>query len=158
MIKIYNSRKAQEIRETRAATTIQRYIKGWYHRRQFLAMKKSILGIQRYGRGYLVRKRYAEVLNNFKAIQIQRFCRGYLARKRYKAKIRNITIVQACVRRRLAKRRLKELRTEARSISHLQTKYKGLENKIIELQQKFDVKKDENEKLKIENSAIPKMR
>lgn len=121
-------------------------------------IQKSILGIQRYGRGYLVRKRFANVLDNFKAIQIQRFCRGYLARKRFQEKIRKITLAQACVRRRLAKKRLKELRAEARSISHLQTKYKGLENKIIELQQKFDVKNKENEKLKIENSVIPKLR
>lgn len=105
-----------------------------------------------------MRKRFANVLDNYKAIQIQRFCRGFLARRAYNEKIRKITLAQACVRRRLAKKRFRELKAEARSITHLQTKYKGLENKIIELQQKFDVKNKENEKLKIENSVIPKLR
>lgn len=152
------TRRAQEVRENRAATTIQRHFKGWFHRRRFRMIRASIVGIQRYGRGFLVRKRFANVLDNYKAIQIQRFCRGFLARRAYNEKIRKITLAQACVRRRLAKKRFRELKAEARSITHLQTKYKGLENKIIELQQKFDVKNKENEKLKIENSVIPKLR
>lgn len=133
-------------------------MKGWYYRTKFVNVKKSILAIQRYGRGYLSRKHFAVQMDNYKAIQIQRFCRGYLARKRYNAMIKHIIIAQSCVRRFLAKREYKRLRVEARSISHLQTKYKGLENKIIELQQKYDFCHKENGSLKSQVAVIPELR
>lgn len=97
-------------------------------------------------------------MDNYKAIQIQRYCRGYLARKHYKEKLKKIVIVQSCIRRFLAKKEMKKLKAEARSITHLQTKYKGLENKIIELQQKFDVINKENTSLKTQMIVIPDLR
>lgn len=160
MINFFSSsfRKANNLRQNRAAVTIQRYMKGWFYRSKFVATKRSVLAIQRYGRGYLVRKRFTERMDNYKAIQIQRFCRGYLARKRYAVMIRHIIIAQSCVRRFLAKRQFKRLRAEARSISHLQTKYKGLENKIIELQQRNDFMNKENNLLKTQVAVIPELR
>lgn len=97
-------------------------------------------------------------MDNHRATEVQRFCRGYLARKRYNEKIKKIVKVQACVRRFLAKRSFKKLKAEARSISHLQTKYKGLENKIIELQQKCDVTNKENSALKTQIAIIPDLK
>ena len=44
------------------------------------------------------------------------------------------------MRRKAAKRELKRLKVEARSIDHVKKVAKGLENKIIELQQKLDEK------------------
>lgn len=81
-----------------------------------------------------------------------------MARKRYKKKIQSIVIVQSLVRRFLAKRRFRKLKAEARTITHLQTKYKGLENKIIELQQKVDVTNKENTTLKSKILVIPELR
>jgi myosin-5 len=133
-------------------------MRGWYYRTKYNRLKQSILAIQRYGRGYLARKEFKDKMDNYKATQIQRFCRGYLARKRYNAMIKNIVIAQSCVRRFLAKREFRKLRTEARSISHLQTKYKGLENKIIELQQKYDFTNKENISLKSQAAVIPDLR
>lgn len=49
-----------------------------------------------------------------------------------------IVICQAAIRRFLARRQYKRLRIEARSIEHVKTLNKGLENKIISLQQKID--------------------
>lgn len=146
------------MRQNRAAVQIQRYMKGWFCRSKFINVKRSILAIQRYGRGHLVRRRFTERMDNYKATQIQRFCRGYLARKRYNVMIKHIIIAQSCVRRFLAKRQFKRLRAEARSISHLQTKYKGLENKIIELQQKNDFVNKENNLLKSQVAVIPELR
>lgn len=81
-----------------------------------------------------------------------------MARKRYKQKINKIIIVQCCIRKFLAKRQFKKLKAEARSISHLQTKYKGLENKIIELQQKYDFLNKENFGLKSQVAVIPDLK
>lgn len=133
-------------------------MKGWYQRQKFVSARRSIVAIQRFGRGYLARQKFGDVLRNYKATEIQRYCRGYLARKKYNRKIRSIVLVQSCVRRFLAKRQFKKLKAEARSISHLQTKYKGLENKIIELQQKFDVTNKENSALKVQIAVIPDLR
>ncbi|CRL02752.1 CLUMA_CG015744, isoform B [Clunio marinus] len=155
---MFARRKAKEMRENRAAIQIQRFMKGWYRRRLYLKAKRSVVAIQRYGRGYLARKRFTNVLQHHKATEIQRYCRGYLARKSYNRKIRNIVIVQSCVRRFLAKKKLKKLKEEARSITHLQTKYKGLENKIIQLQQKFDATNKENIALKSQIAVIPELR
>lgn len=151
-------RKAKILRENRAAVQIQRFMKGWYHRSRYLSAKRSIEAIQRYGRGFIARQRFANALANHKATEIQRYCRGFLARKRYKERVKRIIQVQACVRRFLAKRRFKKLKAEARTITHLQTKYKGLENKIIELQQKCDVNNKENQALKVQTAVIPELR
>lgn len=133
-------------------------MKGWYQRSRYISARQSILAIQRYGRGFIARQKFADTMRNHKAIEIQRYCRGYLARKRYNEKIKQIVIVQSCIRRFLAKRHFKRLKAEARSITHLQTKYKGLENKIIELQQKFDVTNKENISLKSQVNTIPELR
>jgi myosin-5 len=133
-------------------------MKGWYCHTKYVNAKKSVLAIQRYGRGFLARKSFAKKMDVHKATEIQRYIRGYLARKRYREKIRHIIIAQSCIRRYLAKKELKKLKAEARSISHLQTKYHGLENKIIELQQKYDTLNKENVSLKSQASIIPDLR
>jgi myosin V len=133
-------------------------MKGWYYRSKFVNAKKSILAIQRYGRGFLARKRFESSMDNYKATVIQKYCRGYLARKRYQEKIRHVVVIQSAIRKFLAKKEFKRLKAEARSISHLQTKYKGLENKIIELQQKFDNTNKENTALKVQVAVIPDLR
>jgi len=133
-------------------------MKGWLYRSRYLSAKKSVLALQRYGRGYLARKRYAVALDNHKATEVQRFVRGYLARRQYKAKIKNIVIVQSCVRRFLARKQFKRLKAEYRTISHLQNRYMGLENKIIELQQKYDGINKENSSLKTQLVVIPELR
>jgi myosin-5 len=58
----------------------------------------------------MARKRFHETLDNYKATEIQRFCRGYLARKAYREKLKNIVIVQASVRKFLAKRLYKKMK------------------------------------------------
>lgn len=90
--------------------------------------------------------------------QIQRFCRGYLARFAYKSKLRKIIICQSAVRRFLAKRLYKKMKAEARTISHMQKMYKGLENKIISMQQRIDELNKENVQLKTKNNEIPELK
>nr|CAI5827729.1 unnamed protein product [Callosobruchus analis] len=141
-------RLAQSIREQRAAVTIQRYIRGFLQRRKYHSIHRCIVGIQKYARGYLARLRFLHLKYNAKAIVIQKYIRGYLARKRYRQKLRQIIICQAAVRRFLARRLYKRLRVEARSIEHVKKLNKGLENKIISLQQKLDEMNKVNVELK----------
>ncbi|XP_034177931.2 dilute class unconventional myosin isoform X2 [Osmia lignaria lignaria] len=140
--------KAQAVREERAAIKIQARVKGWLKRRRFLRIKRTILGIQTYGRGKMARQRYQLMKDNAAATVIQRFARGYLVRMACKKKLQNIVIVQACVRRYLAKKVFKRLKAEARSVEHVKSLNKGLEKKIITLQQKITELIKENQILK----------
>ncbi|XP_030764817.1 unconventional myosin-Va isoform X2 [Sitophilus oryzae] len=131
-------RKAEAIRRERAAITIQRYVRGWITRLIYRKKRDCILGIQCYARGFLARRRFSIIKDNAKAIVLQRYIRGYLARKRYAVRERKIIVCQAAIRRFLARKQYKRLRIEARSIEHVKSLNKGLENKIISLQQKID--------------------
>ncbi|XP_026669743.1 unconventional myosin-Va isoform X2 [Ceratina calcarata] len=140
--------KAQAVRETRAAIKIQACVRGWLQRRRYLQIKRTILGIQTYGRGKLARERYRLMKDNAAAIVIQRFARGYLVRMACKKKLRDIIIVQSSVRKYLAKKEFKRLKAEARSVEHVKSLNKGLEKKIITLQQKITELTKENQVLK----------
>lgn len=130
--------KAQSIRRERAIVVVQRYVRGWLCRVKYLRVLRSVILIQTRGRGLLARRAFSVQLNNYKATVIQRFCRGYLARKAFNESKRKIILCQSTIRRFLARRQFKRLKAEARTITHMQKMYKGLENKIISLQQKID--------------------
>ncbi|XP_023292615.2 unconventional myosin-Va isoform X1 [Lucilia cuprina] len=146
--------RAQEIREQRAAIVISKYARGYLCRRRYLRLRRSVCGIQQYARGMLARKRFQEALDHYRATQIQRFLRGYLARREYHKRRRQIIICQSAVRRFMARRQFKLLKAEAKTISHMENLYKGLENKIISMQQRIDELNRENGHLKHKNSEI----
>lgn len=69
-----------------------------------------------------------------------------MARRRYQKQRRQIILCQATVRRHFARKQYKKLKIEARSIEHVKKLNKGLENKIISLQQKIeDLNKVQND-------------
>ncbi|KAI5635095.1 DIL domain-containing protein [Phthorimaea operculella] len=130
-------RKAQEIRRNRAAIKIQRNVRGWLARVKYQRLRKLAIGLQAHARGYLARRLFKNKKLLKATITIQRYIRGYLARKRAAKMKRQIIVAQAAVRRFLARRQYKRLRIEARSLDHVKTLNKGLENKIISLQQRL---------------------
>ncbi|EZA57445.1 Myosin-Vb [Ooceraea biroi] len=147
--------KAEAIRRERAAVKIQARVKGWLQRRWYLQVKRTILGLQTYGRGNMARIRYRMMKDNAAAIVIQRFARGCLVRMACKKRLRNIVIVQSCIRKRQAKKVFRRLKTEARSVEHVKSLNKGLEMKIITLQQKIDELVKENHLLKnVQNEMV----
>lgn len=73
----------------------------------------------------------------FKAIIIQSWARAWLMRKKYLRTVQSVIKCQCFVRQHLAKKRFKELKREARSMEHMKKLNKGLENKIISMQQKI---------------------
>ncbi|XP_055687296.1 unconventional myosin-Va isoform X2 [Lutzomyia longipalpis] len=150
--------KAEGIRRERAAIKIQRYARGWMCRRKFLRLRRIALGLQTYSRGWLARQRFRIQLDNFKATEIQRICRGYLARKRFAIKRRGIVLCQAAIRAFLARRLYRRMKAEARTVAHIQMRYKGLENKIISMQQRMDEINKENVGLKAKVAEIPELK
>ncbi|XP_029160851.1 unconventional myosin-Va isoform X2 [Nylanderia fulva] len=141
-------RKAEAIRRERAVIKLQAHLKGWLQRRWYLEVKRTILALQTYGRGYMARVKYRIMKDNAAATVIQRFARGYLVRMACKKKLRDIIIVQSCFRKRQARKIFRQLKAEARSVEHVKSLNKGLEMKIITLQQKIDEFAKENQFLK----------
>ncbi|GAB0095574.1 unconventional myosin-Va [Sergentomyia squamirostris] len=150
--------KAQSIRRERAAVILQRYIRGWVKRKQYLRLRRIVLSLETYGRGWLARQRFRVALDNFKATEIQRLCRGYLARKAFAARRQRVVLCQAAIRAFLARKLYKRMKAEARTVAHIQMRYKGLENKIISMQQRMDEINKENAMLKNKVAEIPELR
>src|ERR1700753_2792645 len=107
-------------------------------RRRFLNQKKMVTGLQAAARGYLARKRFSALRQQKAALVIQRYYRGYRARKYCKLEMKKIITCQGAIRRFLARRQLKSMKIEARSLNHVKQLNKGLENKIISLQQRIE--------------------
>ena len=125
-------------RETRAAVIIQSKWRSYISRRNFLSIRENLIKLQAICRGYLARQNRLLMVQNKKAIIIQAHVRGWLARLRYKKIIRGIVLLQANVRRKRARKIFKTLKIEARSVEHQKQLNKGLENKIISLQQHIE--------------------
>lgn len=73
-----------------------------------------------------------------KAVIIQKWVRGWLERRRYTRALKAAVVLQCCVRCWRAKKELRSLKTEARSVEHLQKLNVGMEKKIIQLQHKIN--------------------
>lgn len=151
-------RKAQFLRETRAAIIIQRKVRIFNFRRRMALYNRAALSLQTYGRGYLARRRYLAQLHHNKAIIIQKMVRGFLARRRFQRAKKGIVLLQSCWRRWRARRLYRALRAEARSIEHVRNLNKGLENKIISMQQKIEEMNKELIPLRNKQSEYPEMR
>ncbi|KAG7253119.1 hypothetical protein CRUP_014171, partial [Coryphaenoides rupestris] len=72
-------------------------------------------------------------------VRVQKTLRCWLARKKhYRRALAGVVLLQSCVRRLGARRELKRLRVEARSVEHYKKLHGGMENKIIQLQRRLD--------------------
>ncbi|XP_078666635.1 unconventional myosin-Va-like isoform X5 [Branchiostoma floridae x Branchiostoma belcheri] len=135
------------MRETKAATTIQKRFRGYLARSRYLKMRWTILRIQAWARGKFARIRFLQLRYEVKARLIQRAWRGYVARKRYWHEMQSIILIQSCWRRWLAKKELKKLKIQAKSVDHYKKLNKGMENKIIDLQRKLNEQNKESKEL-----------
>lgn len=79
-----------------------------------------------------------QFLLHHKAMIIQKRVRGWLQRKKFLRARAAAIVIQCAFRRAQARRRLKQLKIEARSAQHLKKLNTGMENKIVQLQRKMD--------------------
>jgi len=141
-------RRVTGIRRNNAAVKMQAVVRGWLQLRRYQKMKKLAIGLQAQIRAWRARREFGEMKREKAAIMIQTRVRGWLQRRRYQKALRRIIVSQAAVRRHFAKKELKKLKIEAKSVSHQKELNKGLENKIISLQQRLTEAKEENKALK----------
>uniref|UniRef100_A0A8B9TCK9 Myosin VC n=1 Tax=Anas platyrhynchos TaxID=8839 RepID=A0A8B9TCK9_ANAPL len=129
------------LRIKQAAVTIQQYFRGQRTVRQAItarALKQTwaAIVIQKYCRGYLVRKLCQ--LIHVAAVTIQAFTRGFLARKKYRKMLEEhkAVILQKYARAWLARRRFQNIR---RFVSNIQLSYR-----VQRLQKKIEEQSREN--------------
>eukprot|EP00062_Callorhinchus_milii_P000421 gi/632934415/ref/XP_007882952.1/ PREDICTED: unconventional myosin-VIIb isoform X1 [Callorhinchus milii] len=78
---------------TTKALIIQKALRGFKDRKNFLRQRRSALQIQSYWRGYQSRKKCVEMSLGFE--RLQAFCRGRMVAKRYKMAQNHIILLQA---------------------------------------------------------------
>ncbi|CAB1428521.1 unnamed protein product [Pleuronectes platessa] len=135
---------AKFMRRTQAATTIQKYQRMCMERKRYRQKQAAALAMQTILRGYIARLKYQALVREYKVVIIQKIVRGWLARCWYKRCLYSIVYLQCCFRRMKARRQLKKLKIEARSVEHFKKLNKGMENKIMQLQRKIDAQSKDN--------------
>ncbi|XP_071452238.1 unconventional myosin-Va isoform X1 [Hetaerina americana] len=151
-------RRVYHMRRLRAAIILQKHMRRWMCQLGYRRLQSLALGLQARARGLLARRKYLEMRRNAAAVVIQRHIRGWLARCWRVHTLEKIVIVQCRVRCFLAKRRLRHLKKEARSVEHIKKLNKGLENKIISLQQRIGELTKEREALKNVHNELNEVR
>jgi len=127
----------RRMREDKAATRLQAMVRGFVQRRRYARIRRAVRMVQAHARGMAARKNYQSLLREKAAVCLQKNARRYLCRCRYERIRAGLIAIQAHARRKRAAKELQRLRAEAKSMDHLKKLNKGLENKIIELQQRI---------------------
>ncbi|XP_037607713.1 unconventional myosin-Vb isoform X3 [Sebastes umbrosus] len=144
-------RYADFLRQTRAAVICQKQYRMVRDRRAFLRVRQAVVTIQAYTRGMYTRRIYWEFLLHHKAMIIQKYVRRWLQRMKFRRARDAAVTIQCAFRRVRAKRRLQQLKIEARSAQHLKKLNTGMENKIVQLQRKMD---DQSKGLRTQNEQL----
>lgn len=135
---------AAEMRQKKAATTIQRCWKGSREAKKFNAIKRSATRLDAVARGFLLRRDLMNKRVGNAAVTIQRTWRQHQQLKTWRSYRRKVVIVQSLWRGKKARRGYKKMREEARDLKQISYK---LENKVVELTQSLGSMKRDNKTL-----------
>ncbi|TIC24772.1 clathrin heavy chain [Wallemia mellicola] len=114
---------------------------------KFQNIRRSVIMTQAQIRGMQARVGFADFKYRSSALNLQRIARGVLARRQHETSLRGVIHLQACYRRRLARKEFKQLKSEARSVAHIQEVSYKLENKVVELTQNLQKTREEKKEL-----------
>ncbi|KAI8850373.1 P-loop containing nucleoside triphosphate hydrolase protein [Chytridium lagenaria] len=135
------------LRETVAATKIQKIWRGYSARKLYNKKRTAAIKIQSVWRGYRARKYFRNIVKERAAVKIQAQWRGYIARKDYKLTLKKLIYIQSCIRRKYARRQLAALKAEAKSFGKLRELNYTLESKVVAVSQMLHERGEENKML-----------
>ena len=141
-------RRVRTLRREAAAVKLQSRVRGFLEVRKFTRLRRLAIGLQAQVRGWQARRQFTEMRREKAATLIQARVRGFVAKRAFDKDMRRLVICQNLVRKYFAKKELKKLKIEAKSVSKQRELNKGLENKIISLQQRLTEAKSENKELR----------
>lgn len=108
--------KLRADRLRRCCVMMQKTVRAFICRRRYLRITKAIYGIQRYGRGYLARRKAQGIRRHRAAIKIQKYVRGWIKRVQYQRLQRLVINLQRYARGLLARRRFMVLKYNAKAL------------------------------------------
>ncbi|XP_007422237.1 unconventional myosin-Vc isoform X2 [Python bivittatus] len=103
---------ARALKETWAAIVIQKYSRGYLVRRLCQLIRVAALTIQAFARGFLARKKYRKMLEEQKALILQKYARAWLARRRFQNIRRFVLNIQLSYRVQRLQKKLEEQNKE----------------------------------------------
>uniref|UniRef100_A0A669PPW5 Myosin VC n=1 Tax=Phasianus colchicus TaxID=9054 RepID=A0A669PPW5_PHACC len=106
---------AQALKQTWAAIIIQKYCRGYLVRKLCQLIQVAAVTIQAYTRGFLARKKYRKMLEEHKAVILQKYARAWLARRRFQNIRRFVLNIQLSYR---VQRLQKKIEEQVGVISH----------------------------------------
>ncbi|CEP64005.1 myosin family protein LALA0_S09e07470g [Lachancea lanzarotensis] len=133
--------------KSNAACYLQAFFRGRAQRRFATTAVASIVKVQSLARKRIAQKALSEKQQTTAAISIQSKIRGFNPRQSFNTTRGSSIRIQSLVRRKLAQRTLKQLKSEAKSVNHLQEVSYKLENKVIQLTDNLAEKVKENREL-----------
>lgn len=136
--------RADEIRQVKAATTIQRVWRGYTQRKDYNSIRNTVIQAQAVAKGYLRRQQILNTRLGNAAVTIQRAWRSRQQKKSWRQYRKKVILIQSLWRGKRARRGYKKVREEARDLKQISYK---LENKVVELTQSLGTAKRENKTL-----------
>ncbi|KAF8582203.1 myosin 5 [Ramaria rubella] len=144
----------EKIRREVAARRLQMAVRRFVQRKQFLVVRHAIVGLQSHIRGARARAISKESRITLAATGLQSLFRGVLTQRTFRHDVKMVVFIQSCMRRRLARKELKALKAEARSVSKFKEISYKLENKVVELTQTLQARTAEKKDLQTKFSDL----
>jgi myosin-5 len=136
--------RAEEARQVKAATTIQRVWKGQRERKRYNKIRSNLVLFESVAKGFLCRRNIMDTILGNAAKTIQRAFRSWRQLRAWRQYRRKVVLVQNLWRGKKARQQYKKLREEARDLKQISYR---LENKVVELTQSLGTLKRENKSL-----------
>ncbi|XP_065589931.1 unconventional myosin-Vc [Cyrtonyx montezumae] len=99
---------AQALKQTWAAIIIQKYCRGYLVRKLCQLIHVAAVTIQAYTRGFLARRKYQKMLEEHKAVILQKYARAWLARRRFQNIRRFVLNIQLSYRVQRLQKKIEE--------------------------------------------------
>ncbi|KAG7092220.1 hypothetical protein E1B28_008587 [Marasmius oreades] len=151
---IMAKRFVEFVRRETAAIRLQRVVRRFVQRKKYKNIIYAVVLFQSRVRGLQARERHRENRSTFAAIHLQSFFRGCLVRRTFRSDVRHVVYLQSCLRRRIARKQLKALKAEARSVSKFKEISYKLENKVVELTQTLQTRTEEKKHLQVKLTEL----
>ncbi|VEU44575.1 unnamed protein product [Pseudo-nitzschia multistriata] len=132
------SRETRRIKQTAAAIRIQSVWRTFMAETELMASRLIAHFGQTYWRGIVARKLCAVAHMEKQANVVQRCWRGHRARRPYRETLRKIILIQCLWRCKVARRAVRDLRREARSISHIAAERDRFREESVRLRREIE--------------------
>ncbi|KIM28753.1 hypothetical protein M408DRAFT_329210 [Serendipita vermifera MAFF 305830] len=136
-----------DMKKEATVSRLQRAARMFIQRSRFLAVHNATMKLQAVIRGIQTRKKFRNQRQYNGAVRLQSLLRGVLLRRKHRLDVKKVVLIQSCIRRRLARKELKALKQEARSVSKFKEISYRLENKVVELTQALQARNAEKKEL-----------